>query len=245
MTSDAPQAKLRWEDGDIPVSARFDDPYYSRSDGLAESRYVFLDGNALSARFAAAPDGFRIAELGFGTGLNFLAAWALWRRIGAAGTLHFVSFEQYPMRATDVARALSRWPDLEPYVGELLDAWPIAGTVRFCDAVLAVRTGDARETVPAWDGAADAWFLDGFAPASNPQMWEPALIEAVFRRTHPGGTAATYSAAGHVRRSLQAAGFDVRRRPGFGTKREMLTATRTAQDAIDHDADRAKGAGIP
>lgn len=207
-------AKLRWEDG-VPVSEAFDDPYYARSDGLAESRHVFLAGNRLEARFAGAV-GFHLAELGFGTGLNLCAALIAWRALAAPGAvLRYTAFERYPMAEADRARALARWPEA-------------TGVALGADVDLEVIGGDARQAVPAWEGAADAWFLDGFAPARNPEMWEPALLAAVFQRTVPGGTCATYSAAGAVRRGLQAAGFDVARVPGFGTKREMLVGVRPA-----------------
>lgn len=231
MPSDSLRAKLRWEAGEIPVSTQFDDPYYARSDGLAETRHVFLRGNDLAERFAAT-ETFSIAELGFGTGLNFLAAWMSWRQRGRPGRLRFTSFELYPMQAAEAARALGRWPELAPLTDALLAAWPGTGkgtgmgAATFPDADLEVIAGDARESVPAWSGQADAWFLDGFAPARNPEMWEPGLLQGVHDHTVPGGTAATYSAAGHVRRSLAGAGFEVRRVPGHGTKREMLIAKR-------------------
>ncbi|MEM9062807.1 MAG: tRNA (5-methylaminomethyl-2-thiouridine)(34)-methyltransferase MnmD [Pseudomonadota bacterium] len=224
MPSDRSDAKLRWEDGDLPVSARFDDPYYARSDGLAESRYVFLDGNRLAERFQHV-DNFDIAELGFGTGLNFLAAWDLWRRSERPGKLTFTSFELYPVTASDRIRALARWPELKA----LIAAWSQNGdgvSMETEDCTLQVISGDANETMPNWDSIADAWFLDGFAPSRNPELWGENLMAQVFARTVPGGTAATYSAAGIVRRALRSAGFEVARRPGFGSKREMLTARR-------------------
>ena len=218
-------AKLRWEDGDLPVSARFDDPYYARSDGLAESRHVFLDGNDLGRRRRGAR-AFRIAELGFGTGLNFLAALTLWRARAAPGAvLEYTAFERFPLAAEDMARALGRWPELGGVTEELLSAWPDEKIV-LPGTRLRLIVGDARERVPEWPGAADAWFLDGFAPARNPELWEADLLQAVHDRTAPGGTFATYAAAGHVRRALAAAGFEVVRRRGFRTKREMLAGRR-------------------
>ena len=218
MVKPLADADIEWEDG-VPVSRRFDDPYYARADGLAESRHVFLDGNGLADRFRGARE-FRIAELGFGTGLNFLAAWALWREVAPAGArLSFTTFEGFPMTPDAQARALAIWPELDDLVAEMLVG-------RMADVDLRVIEGDVRETLPAWDGAADAWFLDGFAPARNPEMWGEALMAEVGRKTRPGGTFATYTAAGHVRRSLQVAGFEVRKTPGFGTKREMLVGQR-------------------
>ena len=222
MPPDAPDAKLRWEDGDVPVSERFADPYYSRTDGLAESCHVFLDGNDLAARFRSATSTFHIAELGFGTGLNMLAAVALWRRISPAAQLRLTSFEAYPLRRGDMARALSRWPELAGIARELLAAWP-ASRIELSGVELTIVEGDVAGTLTHWNGQADAWFLDGFAPSRNPEMWSPEVLRAVAGSTARGGTFATYSAAGFVRRGLQAAGFEVAKRPGFGSKREMLT----------------------
>lgn len=206
--------------GHVPVSRRFADPYFSASDGLAEAIHVFLHGNGLPARFRA---GFSIAELGFGTGLNALAARAAWRAAGVAGALAYTAFEAYPLPAGAMARALAPWPGLD--AGPLLAAWERGmRRIRLPGLDLTVIEGDARETLPRWQGRADAWFLDGFAPARNPELWEPGLLCAVARATAPGGTAATYSAAGDVRRRLAAAGFAVTRVPGFGAKRHMTRA---------------------
>jgi len=225
MPAEYTDAKIRWEGDTLPVSSRFDDPYYSRQDGLAESEHVFLAGNRLQERFAAGDD-FAIAELGFGTGLNFLAALRLWQRTAPDGArLSYTAFELYPMSTQDMARALSVWPELGPLTEALLAGWP-GPNFTFPRVDLTVIRGDARERVPAWAASADAWFLDGFAPARNPEMWEPALMQAVHDRTRPGGSFATYAAAGHVRRSLTTAGFQVTRAPGFGRKREMLTGIR-------------------
>lgn len=222
MPPDASDAKLRWEDGDVPVSERFDDPYYSRTDGLAESRHVFLDGNDLEARFRAATGRFHIAELGFGTGLNMLATIALWRKMSPAAQLRFTSFEACPLGREDMARALAQWPELSHVAEELLAGWPTS-RIDLSGVELEVIEGDVATTLPRWKGRTDAWFLDGFAPSRNPEMWSPAVLQAVAEGTVRNGTFATYTAAGFVRRGLQAAGFEVLKRPGFGSKREMLT----------------------
>lgn len=203
-------ADLTWAEGDVPIARAFDDPYFSLANGLAETQHVFLDGNDLPARFR---DGFHVAELGFGTGLNFLATVQAFRTAGIAGRLHYTSFEAFPMRAEDQARALARFDEL-----------PLEALHGAEDVSLTVIEGDARETLPHWTGRADAWFLDGFSPAKNPELWEETLLAQVARHTAPGGTAATYSAAGFVRRGLAAAGFDVTRAPGFGHKRHMTRA---------------------
>ena len=219
MISFCQTAALSWRDDVIPVSTRFDDPYFSLSGGLDESRHVFLGGNGLPARFRA---GFHVAELGFGTGLNMLASLIAWRAAGVAGPLRYTSFEAYPMTAEDMARALAAFPEALDVAGPTLEQWA-AGTTRIVLPGLEAEVviGDAGATLEAWGGAADAWYLDGFSPAKNPELWTDGLMQSVARHTRPSGTFATYTAAGHVRRSLAAAGFAVERRAGFGTKRHM------------------------
>lgn len=217
------RAEVTWEAGDLPTAPAFADSYFSREGGLAEARHVFLAGNGLPGRFRP---GFHIAELGFGTGLNLAAALLAWRSAGLAGRLHFTSFEAFPMTASDMARALATFPEAAAVMAPLIAPLAAQGRAETPDLVAHVITGDARTTLPGWGGRADAWFLDGFAPARNPEMWEPALMAAVAAHTAPGGTAATYSAAGAVRRALDAAGFAATRAPGFGRKRHMVRAVR-------------------
>lgn len=209
---------LTWKDGVIPISDRFDDPYFSMHDGLAETRHVFLAGNDLPARLRP---GFHIAELGFGTGLNLLATLLV---CPSDVPIRYTSFEAYPMTAPDMTRALTAFPTLAAVAGPLLTAWA-QGRKQFDLGNIRVHvvTGDARETLPDLDMHADAWFLDGFSPAKNPELWTPDLMAQVARHTAPGGTFATYTAAGHVRRALTSAGFEVIRKPGHGHKRHMTT----------------------
>ena len=163
-----------------------------------------------------------IAELGFGTGLNLLAAWDAWMAAGITTPLQFVSFEAFPMALEDMRQSLIAWPELVLRAGQMLGALNTQGFAFTLDGLSAeIVIGDARGTVPAWDGAADAWFLDGFSPAKNPELWEASLMKAVADHTRKGGTVATYSAAGHVREKLTDAGFNVERVPGFGRKRHM------------------------
>ncbi|WP_170427407.1 tRNA (5-methylaminomethyl-2-thiouridine)(34)-methyltransferase MnmD [Ruegeria arenilitoris] len=216
------RAELTWTEDQIPVSDRFDDPYFSLQNGLEETRHVFLAGNDLPVRFAP---GFHIAELGFGTGLNMLTVWSEWESAGHTTPLSFTSFEAYPMEPEDMARALAAFPELAPWSERFLAQWQ-GGTCDLGTLRLQVVEGDARQTLPAWLGSADAWFLDGFSPAKNPELWGADLMQHVADHTAAGGTAATYTAAGFVRRGLEEAGFSVTRTPGYGRKRHMTSAVK-------------------
>ncbi|WP_370213755.1 tRNA (5-methylaminomethyl-2-thiouridine)(34)-methyltransferase MnmD [Roseovarius sp.] len=217
------RAVLEWREGDVPVSQQFDDPYYSLENGLDETRHVFLAGNDLPDRFR---DGFAIAELGFGTGLNALTTCQAWCAAGAPGILHFISFEAFPMAAEDMARALAHFPELAELAAPLIAGWQ-AGARDITlpgNMQLQVIEADARSALPDWQGQADAWYLDGFSPAKNPELWGADLMQAVHDHSAPGGTLATYTAAGFVRRGLSDAGFEVARVSGYGRKRHMTVA---------------------
>ncbi|MEM9966791.1 MAG: tRNA (5-methylaminomethyl-2-thiouridine)(34)-methyltransferase MnmD [Pseudomonadota bacterium] len=214
--------QVSWRNGDVPVSLRFDDLFFNQDDGAAETAHVFLAGNDLPARFR---DGFHIAELGFGTGLNLLVAWHFWKKSGVQGALHFTSFEAFPLAPDAIQRAHRSFPDFDGLRTTLTDLLTQgARTFDLPGLHAEIILGDARETLPRWDGKADAWFLDGFSPAKNPELWGERLLQEVASHTHPDGTAATYTAAGFVRRRLQAAGFSVSRADGFGRKRHMTRA---------------------
>ncbi len=210
-------ASLTWQPDGSPVSTRFDDPYFSTAGGLEETRHVFLAGNDLPARFKPR---FHIAELGFGTGLNLLAAWQAWRKSGQTTPLHFTSFEAFPLSRPDLRRALAQWPELAPLAATLLEHYPFQARIELPDLVFELILGDARKTLPRWQGRADAWFLDGFSPSKNPELWGEALLDQVGQHTATGGSFATYTAAGFVRRALDEK-FEVRRISGFGRKRHM------------------------
>ncbi|WP_424971988.1 tRNA (5-methylaminomethyl-2-thiouridine)(34)-methyltransferase MnmD [Dinoroseobacter sp. S76] len=212
------QAEVAWTEG-VPVSVRFDDPYYSKADGLSETRHVFVAGNELPARFRP---GFAVAELGFGTGLTLAVMRRTWREAGIDAPLRFTSFEAFPMPVPEMRAALDAFPGVVPVLEDVLAALEGgATTFNAPDLTFELILGDARETLPRWEGQADAWCLDGFSPAKNPELWDPDLMAEVARHTAPGGSFATYTAAGHVRRALAAAGFEVTRIPGFGRKRHM------------------------
>lgn len=217
---------LDWTEAGSPVSTRYGDVYYSDADGLGETRHVFLRGNGLPERWAGR-DRFAIGELGFGVGLNFLATWAAFEADAARpATLHYASLEANPPDADAVRRAIARWPELAQKADALIAAdWPPAPGASertFGPVTLQLWIGDAADAPDDWAPARDAWYLDGFSPAKNPAMWAAPLMRAVAERTAPDGTLATYAAAGWVRRNLLAAGFSMRRTPGFGAKREML-----------------------
>ncbi|MEP3920333.1 tRNA (5-methylaminomethyl-2-thiouridine)(34)-methyltransferase MnmD [Ascidiaceihabitans sp.] len=217
------RAELEWRDGGVPVSKHFDDPYFSLDNGLAETRHVFLEGNGISARLC---DRLHIAELGFGTGLNLLTTVLAWQVSGAGKPLHFTSFEAFPMAQDDIAKALSSFPELHAIAPQFVKALQWDAPFEVVPGVTAhVIVGDARQTLPAWRGRADAWYLDGFSPAKNPELWSPELMSEVGRHTASNGTVATYTAAGFVRRGLEDAGFDVMRIKGFGRKRHMTVGT--------------------
>ena len=227
------QPHLEWKDEGTPVATGFDDVYFSTSDGLAETRAVFLAPCGLPERWRNQPH-FTIAELGFGTGLNFLAATALWRsdQSQASGWLHFLSVEKFPLSRADAARALSGWKDIDTSL--LLDRWPerTAGLQRIVfpewRCTLTLYVGDAADWLTEYDFLADAWFLDGFSPSKNDKMWSNVILSGVGRHAAPGCKVGTFTVAGHVRRGLSAAGFEVSKQPGFGRKRERLEAEYTS-----------------
>ena len=251
-------AQLHWRD-DTPEAVDFGDIYFSRDNGLAESRHVFLNGNDLRERWRQLPPSskFVIAETGFGTGLNFLLAWQLWLDTAPPNaTLFFISTELHPLTHADLQRALSHWQELAPLSEELLQHYPnlLPGfhVVRLAQGrvTLLLLFGDAQETLPQlldsqhsdffaqnpWH--VDAWFLDGFAPAKNPQLWQNTLIEHIAALSTTGTTLATFTAAGQVRRDLAAAGFSVQKIRGYGSKREMLVATLTESKKAHDSANK-------
>ena len=220
---------LSWGEDGAPHSNQFDDVYFDKESGLEETRHVFLKNNQLSERWASLRNKtFVIAETGFGTGLNFLCAWqAFLDNTTSDKQLHFVSVEKYPMTKEMLISALKMWPSMQYYSQQLIDAYPEVchgfhrieleqGRVQ-----LTLWFGEAEDGFAALDADVDAWFLDGFAPSKNPEMWSDNLFQHIHRLSHQGTTCATFTAAGIVRRGLQIVGFDVRKVKGFGQKREM------------------------
>lgn len=244
--------ELDWQDGQ-PVSRRFGDVYFSRESGIAETRHVFLAGNRLRERWAALPPGgrFTIGETGFGTGLNFCAAWQLWESVAPRDSvLRYVSFERYPLAPHELARALALWPELAPFARALAEQYtefaPGWHRFHFADSrvLLTLAIGDANVMLAELAGRCDAWFLDGFAPAKNPEMWTAHLLDAIGARSITGASVATYSVAAVVREGLQGAGFRIDKVTGFASKREMLVGERESGAAAPARAPAARRAVV-
>jgi len=252
-------ADIQWLESGAPYSRLFEDIYFSREGGLEETHHVFLQANDLVRRWQEAEKTgeslFIIAELGFGTGLNFLCCWQLWEQTALHNLrLHFISCEKYPIRLETLQQVFSDWPQLQNFSDSLIEFYPdhTPGYHRLhlrsqngCSSItLDLYYGDAQETLSqqlfdqrkkyqrqrttkrSWK--IDAWFLDGFAPRVNPDMWSPALLKTIAALSGPGTTLSSYSVAGHVVRGLTEQGFAVEKRAGFGNKRQMLHAQFTA-----------------
>ncbi len=236
---------LTWSEAGEPISTQFDDVYFSRGSGLAESRRVFLEGNGLEARWQAleaqGARHFHIGETGFGTGLNFLLSAQTWLRLAPMGArLTFTSIEACPMTAAQLELAHRAWPELAPLAQALRTTLPppLPGlhVLAFAGGRILLRLyyGDAGRALDDLDpgltgqDAVDAWFLDGFAPARNPDMWRAEVLAGIARLSRPGTTLSSFTVAGVVRRGLAQVGFEVRKAPGFGGKRELLQADYTA-----------------
>lgn len=231
QTAQHQQAQLDWDDQGRPLSSVFDDVYFSPQQGIAETRHVFLHNNDLAQRFSelAEHQQLTIAETGFGTGLNFFCAWQLFEQHATASArLHFVSVEKYPLSRDDLQRALSLWPELACFSQALLAQYVAihSGFQRLQFAAgrvtLDLLIGDASQMFNQLDACVDAWFLDGFAPAKNPEMWSAQLFAEITRLSKPGATLGSFTSAGDVRRGLKEAGFKIKRVPGIGGKWHVL-----------------------
>ncbi|MBB5017511.1 tRNA 5-methylaminomethyl-2-thiouridine biosynthesis bifunctional protein [Chitinivorax tropicus] len=230
MTTPIQAATLQLTDTGIPFSSAFDDVYHSDEGGIGQAHHVFMAGNDLPARWQGKQQ-WVILETGFGLGLNFLATWQTWRADPQrCGTLHFISLEKYPFSKADLQTLHAQWPELAPLATELQAQWPllVPGQHRLhLDAgrvCLTLVFGDALEAVPKLVAEVDTFYLDGFAPSKNPELWSPTLFKQIARLAAPGATAATYTVAAIVREGIQSAGFRWEKRPGYGKKRDMLVA---------------------
>ena len=232
-------AELDWElvDGiEVPISRQFGDVYFSKDNGLLETRHVFLNGNDLTERLSQLHDYqyFCVGETGFGTGLNILTLWQLWQqvRLDNHSHLHVVSVEKFPLNKADLIRALNVWTELKPLAEKLIQQYPlpIAGCHRlsFPEERFSIDLwlGDAQDIFPTIPKiqAVNAWFLDGFAPSCNPDMWQANVLDHMVRLSDFGTTFASFSVAGILKRGLKQHGIQISRPRGFGHKREMLKA---------------------
>lgn len=237
-------AKIHFNQENTPVSDKFDDVYFSNQDGLAETHYVFLEGNQLWERWVNYQEAhFVIAETGFGTGLNFFAVTTLFREFrqkhpdSPLKRLYFISFEKYPLLLDALQQAHLAYPQFSHLAQHLQQHWlnPIQGCYRFHfdETTLDLWFGDVAENLPQlgdyMNSKIDAWFLDGFAPSKNPDMWNEQLYQQMFRFTKLQGTFATFTAASAVRKGLENAGFNMTKRKGFGKKRECLSGQKTQE----------------
>ncbi|CAM3949964.1 bifunctional tRNA (5-methylaminomethyl-2-thiouridine)(34)-methyltransferase MnmD/FAD-dependent 5-carboxymethylaminomethyl-2-thiouridine(34) oxidoreductase MnmC [Pseudoalteromonas byunsanensis] len=232
-------AKIHFNDMGTPVADNFDDVYFSNDDGLAESHYVFFTQNHIAERLTKHDQKhFVIAETGFGTGLNFLNAWQQYNALQSEHELprlHFISFEKFPVNHADLVKALAAWPTLSAYAKQLCAQYPmaLAGCHRLefdeGNVTLDLWFGDVHDSLPGIScqntALVDAWFLDGFAPSKNPDMWQQSLFDAMANLSRSNATFATFTAAGFVRRGLQQAGFECKKVKGYGRKREMVVGT--------------------
>jgi tRNA 5-methylaminomethyl-2-thiouridine biosynthesis bifunctional protein len=240
-TASVPCPDIAWSDG-TPVSSRFDDVYFSRDGGIAESSYVFLQGNGLPERWMRAaadagapptPTFFTIAELGFGTGLNFLVSWrAFLQTTDDHQQLHYIAIEQFPLTHDMLAQALALQPELAPFAAQLIAAYPLRlpglHRIHLGRVTLTLCFGEASAMLAELDAAIHAWFLDGFSPAKNPTMWSDAVMAQIARLSAPDATFATFTVARMVREGFTAHGFAWQKKPGFGHKRDMLVGVNEA-----------------
>ena len=218
-------ADIDLSDPAAPRSPRFNDFYFQPGQGIEESRFTFIQGCDLPRNWQDRHQ-FVIAETGFGTGLNFLLTWQQWRLNRVPGRcLHYLSAEAFPLDRRQLEIALSPWRELKSLAVQLLDKYPpiTPGYHRLVfsgdQVFLTLLIGDAAEQLTEMEASVDAWYLDGFAPAHNPDMWSPALFTQIARLSRPGARLATYTAAGPVHRGLQQAGFEISKTPGYGSKR--------------------------
>lgn len=228
QTSDQSEGLIHWKEGNIPHSNQFQDIYFSPEDGLSESRYHFLRGIGAPEIWQDKKK-FTLCENGFGFGLNFLMTLKAWKETAAPDAqLHYIATEKYPVSREEIIRALQNWPELEEELRELWALYPdltngihdlaiCGGRVR-----LTLLVGDSLNMLQNFEARVDAWYLDGFSPRTNPDMWTNILFQNFARLSNKGARLATYTAAGFVWRGLEAAGFKLKKYKGFSKKRDCL-----------------------
>ncbi len=237
-------AEIEWQDG-LPYSKMFNDIYFSRENGAEETLYTFIEGNQLHHRWNSPQicDSFSLVELGFGTGLNFITTADYWDKSESNGWLNYYSVEKFPLTLKDLKKALGLWPQYSSFSNRLIEYYPLPvkgiWTIVFPEAkiklhllwmdVLEALSHFAKENV-----LVNAWFLDGFAPSKNPNIWQNDGFKLIAECSKAGTTLATFTAAGFVRRGLMQTGFNISKRAGFGTKREMLVGEFSAKENSFH-----------
>lgn len=221
---------VSWDENGLPYSNRFKDKYFCQEDGLAEGLHTFCGGNDLSSRFEKCSTEFVIGETGFGSGLNFLIAWDLFNQKSLPeAKLHYVSIEYYPLTKKELEQSLDLWPSLSIYKEKLLENYDVSNNLRSMQmerrvelTIIFLPVVQALFEMRNYIQHVDAWFLDGFAPAKNPEMWSADVFQGMQHVSNAGTTCATFTSAGDVRRGLSDVGFQMQRAPGFGRKRHML-----------------------
>lgn len=243
-------------------SKEYDDVYFSKEDGLAETQHVFLQGNNLPQAWegssqekkgSVCSQRFVVAETGFGTGLNFLATWDLFKKALQSNKqmqysqLEFISFEKHPLKPEEISSALEPWKDkFSDKLELLLSNYParIPGFHRMelsKNIALILVFDDINDSLPRLQANVDCWFLDGFKPSSNPDMWSETVFKNIARTSSKGASFATFTAAGFVKRALEECGFNVQKSKGFGRKREMLIGKKvSSQKIIKSNQEEAK-----
>ena len=232
-------ADICWDDQGQPKSADFDDFYFNTDSGIDESRFVFVQPSNLQQRWQKHSGCFTLVETGFGTGLNFILTWLEWQLFRADQAdassvqvnpqhLHYISIEKFPLDQQQIVQALALFPSLQPLTEQLIVEYPLLikgfHSLQFKDhnLTLTLIFDDVSQALPQLNGPVDAWYLDGFAPAKNPDMWTDTLYTSMAQLSRKGTSLATFTAAGDVRRGLLGAGFKLNKVPGFGMKREMM-----------------------
>lgn len=223
------KATINWDEG-TPKSTVFNDIYYNTIDGIEEANYVFLQGNNISNRLANS-NIHTIAETGFGTGLNFLNTVQVFQdNTTSENRLHFISAEKFPLDKSVLQKIYKEWPQFKEITDQVLSQYPpqVAGFHRISllegKIQLTLMLGDATDCLSKLVASVDAWYLDGFSPSKNPDMWTPELFKEVAAHSIPKQTTlATFTSASKIRNSLQVVGFDIQKRSGFGMKREIVS----------------------